>query len=141
MKGDESLEKGIMISKQGGVGFKESLTPFGGGAMETRDNEGDAGYVVIFFEGDRLHTDIQFALMKEGGGFGCLSIEGRLFCDLRYFDRSGRWYWQCRNWRRGKILGSRSLVLKSSEAVLEDLVFIADDLHFIMKGRILRLLS
>jgi len=57
--------------------------------METGDDEGDAGLVVMFPKSKGFHTDVKLALMKKGGKFGCLSIKGRRFADFGFFERGG----------------------------------------------------
>jgi len=75
IEGNESLEKGIIVSRQGRIGFKEGLMPFGGDAIERWDNEGNVRFIVMFLEGNWFHANVQLTLMEEGGKFICFSIE------------------------------------------------------------------
>ena len=99
--------------------------------METGDDEGDAGLVVMFSKSKGFHADVKLALMKKGEKFGCLSIKGRGFADFGFFERGGGW---SRNRRRRSWLSSGSFILKGGEAFAEELILIAEGLDLITEG-------
>ena len=86
VEGDKSSKEEIIISEQARVGFKESLALFHGDPMKTCENKGNAGFVIVFLEGDELHVDIQLVQLEEYREFRCLSIKCGWFADFRLFE-------------------------------------------------------
>ena len=108
VKGSELFEEEVIISEQGGVGFNKTQAPFGRGASEAGEDKGDTCLIVMFAKGNRLHAEVQPAVLEEGREFGCLSIECRRFADFRFLVRSRGWNWhggvgirglRCGNWQ------------------------------------------
>ena len=78
----------------------------------------------MFPKGNGFHMDIQFALLKEGRKFGCLSIKGRGFADFGFFERRHDGCGRGRSWgRRGRILSS-GFLFEGSKAFAKEVILI-----------------
>ena len=90
VESNKLFEEEIIIGEQGEIRFKKHLRPFSRDTIKMRDNEKDARFIIMFLEDNKLHADIQIALLEKRRKLRSLSIKSERFFHFGFFKWNHR---------------------------------------------------